>query len=157
MVYSIGWLSALRDETPDDVIGRAIERLTAQELGARSVHRSAGDRWASARFELPDGGSPSLEVHQFDTVVDLMIAAAEEAGVDVSFLPDSFVEWYPHTSEAGLMDVVRGAVIAGAAHVLWDSVDGYGIGLKNDRAHPDGSSTSTTNSGSECDSKGGVH
>lgn len=127
MVYTVGWLTALRDESPDDAVGRALERLTAHDVGARLTHRSTGDRWVSASFAMPDGGSPSLEVHQYDTAVDLMIAAAEEAGLDVSFLPDSFVEWYPHTSEVGLVEIVRSAVMAGAEHVRWDSVEGYGV------------------------------
>lgn len=128
VVYSIGWLAALRDEHPDDTVGRAIERLTAHDVGGFVTHRSGGDRWTNARFELPEGGTPSLEVHQFDTAVDLMTTTAEDAGFDVSFLPDSFVEWYPHTSEIGLADMVRNAVIAGAPCLAWDSVDGYGVG-----------------------------
>lgn len=125
MVYTVGCLAALRDAEPGDAVERVLRRLTEPDIGAVVQRRSSGDRWETVVVELPEGGTPSLEVHQYDSTVDLLTTEAERRDVDVSFLPDSFVEWYPHTSDAGLAQVVLTAALDGAEHVRWDSTEGF--------------------------------
>lgn len=125
MVYAVGCLAALRDPGPRDAVERVLRRLTADDIGAVIQRRSSGDRWETVVVELPEGGMPSLEVHQYDYEVDLMTSEAERLGIDVSFMPDSFVTWYPRTSELGLADVVLTSVLNDADLVWWDSVNGF--------------------------------
>lgn len=133
MVYTLGCLAALRDVEPGDAVERVLRRLAEPDIGAVIQRRSSGDRWETVVVELPEGGTPSLEVHQYDDTVDLMTTEAEQRDVDVSFMPDSFVEWYPHTSDVGLAQVVLTAALNGTEHVLWDSVEGFVVGVDVDR------------------------
>ncbi len=125
MVHTLGCLAALRDADPGDAVDRVLRRLTEPDIGVAVQRRSSGERWETIVVELPEGGTPSLEVHQYDSTVDLMTTEAERHDVDVSFMPDSFVEWYPHTSGTGLAQVALAAAINGAEHVLWDSTEGF--------------------------------
>ena len=127
MPYAVGALAALREIDPEMAVQLVVDLLGRPEYGARVENRSAGDRWASACFALPDGGYPYVEIHQFDEMVDAMTGQAEDLGIDVSFLPDSLVDWYPHTSEITLAEPVLLAVLGDSPRIWWDSVEGFAL------------------------------